>query len=386
LDSAADDGASGELDDISSSFDNLTGGAGDDDLNGDGKANVLDGSGGDDDLVSGTATGSDGADVYIGGPSGTAGGQNTDRGDRVFLSARTDDLTYDIGGGANDSDGDDVRADVENLTGGTGADVLVGDGDANILDGREGADVLAGGAGAGPDGADDFSGGTGSDTVAYSTRTDGLVVDLTAGTGPDGDDLTSARENVVGGSGNDTLTGTANANVITGGLGADVLNALGGIDRVEARDGIVDTIDCGSEGDVAVTDSNPPDNTVGCETLDAAPFTPPPPPPPDTGGGGAAPTPAPATDSAAPDTTITAAPAQKTKKKAVTFSFTSSEPGSSFQCSVDDGPFQACTSPQDVTVKKGKHTFEVRATDAAGNTDPTAASRDWTFKKKRKKK
>ena len=382
LDGAADDGATGELDDISSAFDNLIGGDGDDDLNGDGKANTLDGRGGDDDLVSGTTTGPDGADVYIGGTSGTAAGQNIARGDRAFFSARTDDLQYDIGGGADDSDGDDVRPDVENLTGGAGSDVLVGDGVANILDGRESADVLAGGAGTGPDGADDFFGGTGLDTVTYATRTDGLTVDLTAGTGPDGDDLTSARENVIGGSGNDTLTGTATENVLTGGFGADDLDALGGADRVEARDGVVDTIDCGTEGDIAITDSSPPDDTIGCETLDSAPFTPPQPPPP--GGGGGAPAPAPAGDTAAPETTITAGPKPKTKTKTASFVFSSSEPGSSFQCSLDDGPFEPCTSPEDVKVKKGKHTFEVRATDAAGNTDPAPATRAWTVKKKKK--
>ena len=49
-------------------------------------------------------------------------------------------------------------------------------------------------------------------------------------------------------------------------------------------------------------------------------------------------------------------------------------------------PFEPCTSPEDVKVKKGKHTFEVRATDAAGNTDPTPATQSWTVKKKKKKK
>jgi hypothetical protein len=35
-------------------------------------------------------------------------------------------------------------------------------------------------------------------------------------------------------------------------------------------------------------------------------------------------------------------------------------------------------------VKKGKHTFEVRAVDAAGNVDPTPASDTWKRKKKKK--
>ena len=37
-------------------------------------------------------------------------------------------------------------------------------------------------------------------------------------------------------------------------------------------------------------------------------------------------------------------------------------------------------------LKKGKHTFLVRATDAAGNTDATPAEDAFTVKKKKKKK
>jgi hypothetical protein len=46
-----------------------------------------------------------------------------------------------------DGEGDDVRSDVENVTGTAGDDVLVGDGDANQLQGVGGSDELAGGGG-----------------------------------------------------------------------------------------------------------------------------------------------------------------------------------------------------------------------------------------------
>jgi Ca2+-binding RTX toxin-like protein len=123
LDGAADDGAGNgsEADSVSSTIDNLTGGSGDDDFTGDTKPNVFDGGAGDDDVVPSLATGPDGADTFIGGTNGTAGGQNVARGDRIFMSTRLDSLHYDLGGGANDSDGDDAHSDVEDLTGGEGA-------------------------------------------------------------------------------------------------------------------------------------------------------------------------------------------------------------------------------------------------------------------------
>jgi hypothetical protein len=87
-----------------------------------------------------------------------------------------------------------------------------------------------------------------------------------------------------------------------------------------------------------------------------------------------------------PDTTISERPKDKTKKKVATFGFGSSEVDSTFECSVDVEPFAPCTSPFTETVGKGKHTFQVRAIDAAGNVDDSPASDVWELKKKRKKK
>jgi hypothetical protein len=92
------------------------------------------------------------------------------------------------------------------------------------------------------------------------------------------------------------------------------------------------------------------------------------------------------TDTTAPDTTITKGPKKKTTKKKATFEFTSTEAGSSFECSLNGAPFAPCTSPTAVKAKKGKNTFQVRAKDAAGNVDPTPASQSWKLKKKKKKK
>ena len=90
-------------------------------------------------------------------------------------------------------------------------------------------------------------------------------------------------------------------------------------------------------------------------------------------------------DSTSPDTQITKKPKDKTKKKTATFEFSSTEVGSTFECKLDDGQFAPCSSPDTLKVKKGKHSFEVRARDAAGNVDASPASDDWKVKKKKKK-
>jgi hypothetical protein len=85
-------------------------------------------------------------------------------------------------------------------------------------------------------------------------------------------------------------------------------------------------------------------------------------------------------DTTPPDTTITSGPTGTTRSTSASFSFDSSEPGSSFQCQVDGGAFQACTSPMALSgLAQGAHNFQVRAIDAAGNFDPTPASRAWTI-------
>ena len=55
-----------------------------------------------------------------------------------------------------------------------------------------------------------------------------------------------------------------------------------------------------------------------------------------------------------------------------TFTFSSGEPGSTFACRARRrAASRACTSPKSYTASPhGSHTFQVRATDAAGNTDP----------------
>ena len=85
-------------------------------------------------------------------------------------------------------------------------------------------------------------------------------------------------------------------------------------------------------------------------------------------------------DTLPPDTSIQSGPSGTVSSTLATFQFSSSEPNSTFECSLDGAPFGSCTSPKDLTnLSNGSHTFEVRATDAAGNVDATPASRSWTI-------
>ena len=87
-----------------------------------------------------------------------------------------------------------------------------------------------------------------------------------------------------------------------------------------------------------------------------------------------------------PETTITKGPKHKTRKRRATFEFTADEPGSTFACSLDGGPLEACTSPTTYgKLKRKKHSFAVVATDAAGNADATPATDGWKIKKKHRK-
>jgi hypothetical protein len=87
---------------------------------------------------------------------------------------------------------------------------------------------------------------------------------------------------------------------------------------------------------------------------------------------------APPPDTVAPDTTITASPALVVRSRQARITF-ASEPGTRFECSLDRGPFATCTSPlRRSALGQGRHVFLVRAIDAAGNVDPSAARVAWT--------
>ena len=82
-------------------------------------------------------------------------------------------------------------------------------------------------------------------------------------------------------------------------------------------------------------------------------------------------------DKVAPETSFTDAPSGTVASTSATFEFTSTESGT-FTCTLD-GSAATCGSPRNYSaLGQGSHTFAVAATDGAGNTDPTPATRTWT--------
>lgn len=85
------------------------------------------------------------------------------------------------------------------------------------------------------------------------------------------------------------------------------------------------------------------------------------------GGGGTA-------DTNPPETKIDKGPKKKSSKTKAKFKFSSNEAGSTFECKLDKGAFEVCTSKAKYKgLDPGKHKFRVFATDTAGNPDPTPA-------------
>jgi Ca2+-binding RTX toxin-like protein len=335
LDGVANDGPSGENDNVrptvesvrgSPQADSLTGSSGPDTLMGWDGSDFLVGNGGGDTLLGDRVCGGadlpgggndflfglDGDDELqgCGGNDHLAGGLDADfmsggagRDTVAYASSHTTTVEASIGDGPNDgnaSDGaadarDDIRSNVEDLIGSTGDDVLTGNEGGNLLEGIAGDDWMTGGAG-----PDDLRGGTGLDMVLdYQGALDPVTVRLddVANDGPDGDAVDNVRsdvEAVHGGSGDDTIVGSEADNHLFGNDGDDELSGGGGSDLFQggrhddtllAADGLADvSIDCGDGVDSATVDRDDP-VTADCET-ETRPSPPAPPPPPADGSGG----------------------------------------------------------------------------------------------------
>jgi Ca2+-binding RTX toxin-like protein len=187
----------------------VDGQGGRDELLGDDGADILSGGRGDDQI-----RGGNGVDQAFGGP-----GDDSLRGDTFDLTpdlysggpgldivdfdGASEALRIDLDNNADDGragEGDNVRTDVEDVTGGSAADVIVGTGAANELSGGGGSDRLFGRGGA------------------------------------------------------DGLFGDSGADTLVGGKASDLLDGGAGGDRLRARDRRRDEVRCGSAFDTALAD------------------------------------------------------------------------------------------------------------------------------------
>lgn len=83
----------------------------------------------------------------------------------------------------------------------------------------------------------------------------------------------------------------------------------------------------------------------------------------------------PTQDVTAPQTRVVSGPSEEDEDTPL--EFTASE-AATFDCSLDDGPFRSCSSPEEYDdVGAGWHTVEVRAVDASGNRDATPDAWRW---------
>jgi hypothetical protein len=88
-------------------------------------------------------------------------------------------------------------------------------------------------------------------------------------------------------------------------------------------------------------------------------------------------------DTRPPTVSITRAPRRKTRSKRARISFAADESGVAFACRIDARPLQPCVPPVTLKARRGRHTFQVQAIDAAGNPGPLA-SRRWTVVKRKR--
>lgn len=225
----------------------ITGGDAGDLLNGMDGDDSLQGGAGDDALAGGA-----GADILDGG----------DGVDQADYSARTTAIRVNLALGLTQNDGQggaDTLIGVEGVTGGSAADILIGDAGRNelygglgydTLIGQGGDDWLEGGAGA----ANQMQGGLGDDTYVVSASGDTIVE--WAGEGVDTvrtalSVLTLAAhvENLVfTGSGSFVGAGNAQNNAITGGEDRDILAGRDGDDTLSGGSGAANTL-IGGPGD-----------------------------------------------------------------------------------------------------------------------------------------
>jgi len=215
----------------------LTGGTGNDVISGGAGNDSLNGGSNDDSLVGGdgndTFTDFSGADTIWGGAAsdtvnGTGGSSDT-----LVLTATSTDLNVTLGSRLADNRLNFVEA-ITAAGAAAGVSINVsGQTEAFTITGSSNADTLAGGTG-----NDTIDGGAGVDTIDFGDYSGGVTISLNASssvtvTGAAGNDIIKNIENVFGSTGDDSITGDANANLIAGGAGVDTIDGAVGTDTVD---------------------------------------------------------------------------------------------------------------------------------------------------------
>jgi Ca2+-binding RTX toxin-like protein len=292
----------GDGDDTLSCDGSASGGPGNDNVTGSGLVEGGDGSDdlfglGDDELIGGPGAdslhGQGGADNLVGG----MGNDNLDGASSsntwADYSDHSADVRVDLVAGKGGAQGEsDTFQGVFNVRGGSGDDVLLGNGNFNMLAGGPGADLMKGRGGnqdlvtyedsALPIRAD-LEGSARNDGAA--SEHDTIADDVERLRGGDAGDMlrgSSGRDTVLGGPGNDTLRTSDGADSLSGGEGNDKLFGERGNDNLagdEGNDLLVadpgdDSYDGGAGDDLVRSAEDEPGDFVnggdGTDTIDFA--------------------------------------------------------------------------------------------------------------------
>jgi Ca2+-binding RTX toxin-like protein len=209
-----------------STFQNLTGGHGSDELQGSTTANIINGGDGNDFLLAfaGTSEG----DTLNGG----SGSDYIVFDSLNALSGATLNLALTT---PQDSGvaGTLTLSSIEKIEGTNHDDVFTGNQDANNIDGQDGDDIIEGGAGA--DVLFGSGNGATGDTLTYAGSSQGITITLQTETGSGGDaegDSFSGFEHYVGSAHNDTFDGASAADHFVGDAGDDTFIGRGGADTL----------------------------------------------------------------------------------------------------------------------------------------------------------
>ncbi len=260
-------------------IENLRGSNLDDTLLGNNQNNKLYGGSGKDILVSKDGDdylyGERGDDTLVGGDGDDFidGGDGADLLDNSSLDSSVYvDLSKNIATGI----GNDTITNIENVSGSSVDDILIGDDKDNFLMGNSGNDTLIGNGG-----NDHLDGGDGEDSVNYEDAIGSIDASLEIGVvSGEGLDSLIDIENIYGSSFDDLIEGDLGANKLFGNSGLDEIHGRDGSDNIsggKGNDNLFgddgDDLLKGDEGDDTLSGGGGNDTLDGGEGLDVVDYS-----------------------------------------------------------------------------------------------------------------